>query len=138
MLLDFAKIPATRRPNACLACPPHWNRSDGDPVSPVFKAPVERLREVLVRIAAQELRTHLLCLDVQSRQAEFEQRSRILRFPDTTTVAFEPMGGNRSSLAIFSRARYGYWDFAVNRRRVERWLKALGESLGPTGNAFAP
>lgn len=135
MLLDFATIPARRPPKACLACPESWARPDADVLAPVFAAPLDGLRQAVVAVAAEEARTHLVRLDKQARQAEFEQRSRILGFPDTITVAFEAAGHGGATLAIYSRARYGYYDFGVNRRRVQRWLAALEARLAPAREA---
>ncbi len=43
-------------------------------------------------------------------------------------MAFEAVDG-RATLAIYSHARSGYYDFGVNRRRVRRWLAALRAEL---------
>lgn len=130
MLLDVSTIPARRRPNACFACPASWARPDADIRTPVFDVSVDRLREAVVAIAAAEPRTNLITLDRDARQAEFEQRSRLFGFPDRITVCFEAIPEGGSTLAIFSRARLGYYDFGVNHRRVRRWLVALGAELG--------
>lgn len=130
MLLDFREIPEARKPNDALAAPAHWDRRDADFVTPLFAVPVDRLREAMVRIAAEEPRTHLVHLDKEASQAQFEQSSKIFKFKDIITVAFEPAEGG-STLAIYSRARLGYYDFGVNRRRVRRWLAALEAQLQP-------
>lgn len=54
-------------------------------------------------------------------RAEF--RSRIFGFRDTAEFFF-PEG--ETVIHILSRARTGYWDFGVNRRRIER-IRALFE-----------
>lgn len=130
MLLDFETIPRTRKPNCALALPAHAGRDDADLKSPTFQATVEQLRDAVVSIAAHEPRTHLLHLDREAMQAEFEQSSKIFRFPDTITVAFEAMDATRATLSIYSRARLGYYDFGVNRKRVRRWLDLLAGKLG--------
>jgi uncharacterized protein (DUF1499 family) len=130
MLLDFDSIPRSRKPNSALAVPAHRGRADADLESPVYAATVEQLRDAVVGVAAHEPRTHLLHLDREAMQAEFEQSSKILRFPDTITVAFESVDASRSTLSIYSRARLGYYDFGVNRKRVRRWLDLLAETLG--------
>lgn len=135
MLLDFTTIPARRPPRACLACPRGWSRRDADIITPVFDLTLEQLREAVVAIASAEARTHLIRLDKEASQAEFEQRSRFLGFPDIVTVAFEAAPGGGASLAIYSRARYGYYDFGVNRRRVARWLAALERRVAPAREA---
>jgi uncharacterized protein (DUF1499 family) len=34
-----------------------------------------------------------------------------------------------STLAIYSRSQYGYYDFGANKRRVEKWLEQLVGTL---------
>lgn len=128
MLLDFSTIPTSRKPNDALAVPASWSRRDADFESPVFDVSVQRLREAVVKIAAAEPRTNLLHLDREASQAQFEQSSRLFGFRDLITVAFEAVDGH-ATLAIYSRARSGYYDFGVNRRRVRRWLAALRAEL---------
>ena len=56
------------------------------------------------------------------------QRTALLRFPDYIDVAIQPApGGNGdgSTIAIYSRSRFGYSDLGVNRKRVEDWMAAL-------------
>ncbi len=130
MLLDFEAIPRSRKPNSALALPAHSARDDADLASPVLAARVEQLRDAVVSIAAREPRTHLLHLDREAMQAEFEQSSKVFRFPDTITVAFEPVDATHATLAIYSRARLGYYDFGVNRKRVQRWLDLLADQFG--------
>jgi uncharacterized protein (DUF1499 family) len=130
MLLDFDTIPRERKPNRALALPAHSPRDDADLECPVFPANVEQLRDAVVSIAAREPRTHLLHLDREAMQAEFEQSSKIFRFPDTITVAFEAVDATHATLSIYSRAKLGHYDFGVNRKRVQRWLDLLADKLG--------
>ena len=48
-----------------------------------------------------------------------------MEFPDTIQVDFLSLGENRSTLAIYSRSKYGYSDLGTNRARIERWLSRL-------------
>jgi hypothetical protein len=59
---------------------------------------------------------------LSSRRAVYIQRSPIFGFPDIVTVEFVALGHERCSVAVYSRSRYGGYDFAKNRKRVERWL----------------
>jgi len=54
-----------------------------------------------------------------------EQRSLIFRFPDTIDIAVIAVGSDKSTLAIYSRSRYGRYDLGANGRRVEGWLEQL-------------
>jgi hypothetical protein len=52
-------------------------------------------------------------------------RTRLMRYPDFTSVRLEPAeGGTR--LVAFARSRFGGNDWGVNRARLDRWLAALG------------
>ena len=59
----------------------------------------------------------------------------VLGFPDIVTVEFVALGSDRSSIALYSRSRYGRSDFGKNRRRVEHWLSQLPQSVQPQNAA---
>ena len=54
----------------------------------------------------------------------YETRSRFWGFPDYTSLWIE--AGEPSLLVIRSTARFGDYDFGVNRARIDTWLKTLG------------
>lgn len=124
----FDRPPLRRTANQHLALPPGF-RSTAAPhaTSPVFEVDAERLAAALRAVAAGEPRVTLRRSDAATRQSEYVVRSRVFRLPDIVTVQLAPLGPDRSSLAIYSRARYGVYDFGVNRRRVEAWLARLTE-----------
>jgi uncharacterized protein (DUF1499 family) len=63
------------------------------------------------------------------------QYSRLFRFPDLVRAEMVAIAPERSSLAIDSRARFGWWDFGVNRRRVLRWVHDLQQVIPNHGAA---
>ena len=120
--------------NAFLACPPGYCAlTDATPV-PVFNIPADRLEMYWNEIV--DLEPRLTPVETEPRHHGFVyiQRSALFRFPDVITVELVALAPNRSSLAIYSRSRYGRSDFGVNRRRVLRWLSRLQRMVGPTGN----
>ena len=95
--------------------------------APAFSADLDSLRRALRQAAAAEPKTVLLA--EEGGCLRFRARSRLFGFPDHIDVQLlEPEPG-RVSLAIFSRARYGLYDFGVNRRRARRWLRAVEAAL---------
>ena len=54
------------------------------------------------------------------------QRSRLMRYPDYISVKFIALENDRSTLAIYSRSRFGRSDLGVNKARIKAWIKALG------------
>jgi hypothetical protein len=119
-----------------LAPPPHPRPQmpPRDPATdvavPVFALPVERLAHSWRQMLAGEPEIFPVDSDPQARRVTLIQRTPLLRFPDIVTVELVALEDDRSSLAIYSRARYGRGDFGVNRRRVLRWLDRVKEIAG--------
>lgn len=119
--VDPLTAPDTGRPNAWRVLP-----EGGDAVAPVFDLPPVALAARLDAIALAEPRTRRLAGSPEALHATYVQRSRLWGFPDYVSVRVLDAGEGRSTLAIFSRARFGQSDLGVNRARVEKWLAALG------------
>jgi len=112
-------------PNAYLACPPGYCAVAGAVPSPVFARGADELYRDWTLVVAREPRVTVLSAEPSRRRITLIQRSAVLRFPDIVTAEIVALGAERSSLAVYSRARYGRYDFGVNRRRVELWLSRL-------------
>lgn len=108
-----------------LACPAGYCSTDAAITSPVFDQPWSRLLEYWKEVISAEKRLTSVAADSDSRRFVYIQRSPTFRFPDVITVEFLSLGPARSSIAIYSRSRYGYYDFDKNRKRVEKWLVLL-------------
>ena len=93
--------------------------------SPNFELPVEALKKRWMIMIAGQPRIENRRADDEAMQYDFIQRTKILRFPDIITVRFIALENRRSTLAIFSRSRYGRRDFGVNKKRVCDWLDAI-------------
>ena len=124
----FATLTPSQRPNWYLVCPESYCAAAPHRSSPVFDEPASSLRDRWMRMVARHPRIRLISEDVDGLQFVFEQRSLVLRFPDTITVRFIALDGGRATLAIYSRSHYGYGDFGVNRQRIESWLASLSDS----------
>jgi len=82
------------------------------------------LLSTLDAVAASAPRTRRLAGSVSEGRITYVSRSRLLGFPDYTTVqVIETPDG--ASLAVFARLRFGRKDFGVNRARVQEWLFQL-------------
>jgi uncharacterized protein (DUF1499 family) len=126
-------IAALRGPlaaNAFLACPPGYCAVAEAAASPVFAVSADRLAEYWTQMIAAEPRLVQVAAEPGQRRSVLIQRSALFRFPDLVTVEFVALAPDRSSLALYSPARYGRSDFGVNRRRVLRWLSRLQQIAG--------
>jgi uncharacterized protein (DUF1499 family) len=118
-----------------LFCPPGYCPAAEAIASPVFPLPWERLREYWTEVISGEKRVETIVSDPDNRRFVYIQHSPTFRFPDIITVEFVQLGPNRSSIAIYSRSRYGSYDFGKNRKRVGKWLALLAKMAQP---AIAP
>jgi uncharacterized protein (DUF1499 family) len=107
--------------NAFLACPPDYCQAMAAS-SPIFSLPAARLVQLWTQMMTGEPRIVIVTDEPQQHRLVIIQRTPLLRFPDIVTVEFVAIDDNRSSLAVYSRARYGSGDFGTNRRRVLAWL----------------
>jgi hypothetical protein len=114
-----------------LACPPGYCSAAGSVTSPVFDLPWDRLHEYWIELISGQKRMVTLAADPDALRFVYIQHSPIFRFPDIITVEFVPLGPMRSSIAIYSRSRYGEYDFGKNRKRVGRWLVLLQRVARP-------
>lgn len=74
----------------------------------------------LNQIALDFPRTKLLAGSVEEGRITYVTRTKIIGFPDYTTVELQ-----NDQLLIFARLRFGGSDFGVNRDRIDQWLRAL-------------
>ena len=136
--LDFSTLKKPRKPNTYLKSPQDYAEYPPKTVSPIFELDMPTLAARFEKVALGEPRVEKL----SSRnigadlQVDYVQCSKLIGYPDTITVRFIDLGEGRSTLAIFSRAHYGYRDFGVNEARVRDWMRKLDHALSvPEKNA---
>jgi hypothetical protein len=79
----------------------------------------------LDRAAQSEPRTTRLAGSVDEGRITYVTRSRIMGFPDYTTIGV--YGAEPAYLEIWGRLRFGRSDLGVNAARVGRWRAAAAE-----------
>jgi hypothetical protein len=124
-------LPSPLPKGSFLACPANYCSAAEAVASPVFDLPWERLDEYWIEIVSGEKRMVSVAADPDARQFVYIQHSPTFRFPDIITVEFVLLASDRSSIAIYSRSRYGGYDFGKNRKRVEKWLVLLQRVAQP-------
>jgi len=131
---EVVSIPELRSPlprTSFLACPSGYCSAAEAVTSPVFDLPWDRLRDYWIETISSEARVARVAADLGPGRYVYIQHSPLLRFPDIVTVELIPLGPGRSSIALYSRSRYGEYDFAKNRKRVEKWLFLLQKIARP-------
>jgi uncharacterized protein (DUF1499 family) len=128
--IDFESLERGPAPNQYLVAPAGFGSARVDAEAPSFALTPEQLRDRWVAALDGMPRVKMLSADADRLQYNFEERSRLVGFPDTITVRFLPDAGGGSTLAVYSRSHYGYSDLGANEKRVKRWL-ALLDSAAP-------
>ena len=100
---------------------------DGHP--PVFAVDAVTLASAFDRAVKKEERVEILAGSAADGFVTYIQRSALFGFPDYVSVRFIDLDAEGSTLAIFSRARYGHSDLGVNEKRVARWIDATTREL---------
>jgi uncharacterized protein (DUF1499 family) len=121
-MLDFAELQPRKRPNWYLVAPPglcrHATPHRAAPVFPFDRASlITRVHTLLSR----EPQIAVLESSADGGRMRLVQRTPIMRWPDYVDIAVLDAEGG-STLAIYSRSKFGYRDFGANRKRVEGWL----------------
>jgi uncharacterized protein (DUF1499 family) len=126
-------LPACPTSPTCVSSLAPDSRHHVEPLA--FSGPAEdaraRLRAAILaepgaRIVADTERPGQTGVRIEIR-AEF--RSRLVGFVDDLTCVIEDGG----VIQVRAAARVGFWDFAVNRNRVERIRQVFGQAFEGTG-----
>ncbi len=126
--MDLRDIERARSPNDALACPAGVCRAQPDFESPIFSLNRTDLLARAKTVITAEPRTELVGENPALNQLVFVKRSALFRFPDTVWVQGTEVATG-TSLIVYSRSNYGYWDMGVNRNRVRAWLEKLKRSI---------
>jgi len=118
--IDPLKAKLPNRPNAFLMLPD----SAKNP-SQVFDKDAKTLALAFDSLALSKPHVQRLAGDPADLFTTYIARTPLMRFPDYISVRAVDLGNGRAALAIFSRARFGYSDRGVNRKRILAWLAAL-------------
>lgn len=95
----------------------------GDTMPRVFQMSPEDLARRIDQVARAD-GAELLAGSVEGQHMTYLTRTRLMGYPDYTSLLIEPAGEGAMLLA-FARARFGRSDMGVNRARLDRWLTAL-------------
>ncbi len=101
-----------------------------DAVAPVWSVSVDELASTFDSLVTADARVDVIAGSAADGHVTYVQRSKTMAYPDYISVRFIDLGDGTSTLAAFSRARYGYSDLGVNKQRLERWVGDVTAQLG--------
>ncbi|SLN18245.1 DUF1499 domain-containing protein [Roseisalinus antarcticus] len=104
----------------------------GNQAAPVWAADPAEVLAAVDAVAMATPRTTRLAGSVADGRISYVTRTRIMGFPDYTTVTARSAPGG-ATLTMLARQRFGSDDLGVNRARLEGWLAALSDRLDQAG-----
>ena len=127
--VNFKEMKLPDSPNKFLVCPHDYCNDTANVVSKTYDVSVGQLKKDWEGVIKKQVRVKHLETSADKMQDQYVQRSRIFRFPDYVDVRFIPLDENKSTIAIYSRSKFGHSDLGVNKARIEKWLKELNELI---------
>lgn len=125
--IDFQQLSLPTSPNYALACPADYCQGKAMLAVPIFAINKADLESITKEIMTQQPRTEFI--KGSSKQVIYVQRSYVFAFKDFIHIEFLPLGAQQSSVMILSRAQTGYYDFGVNKRRVQQLVEAIAAQV---------
>ena len=125
--INFNHLTLPKKPNHALMCPKNVCNIQAHLNSPCYEINVKTLKETLKNYFQSQPRYTLV--SESNEQLQYTQHSLIFKFPDIITVQFYAYNKYQSTLAILSYAKYGYYDFGVNEKRILNIVKYLKTKL---------
>lgn len=122
---DPLEIVTSDTPNAFRMAPENSTKERIDVIAPIYSEPAVVMAEAFDEFVLRQRATVRIAGLPQEGLVTYVQRSEKLKIPDYISVKFIDLEGGTSTIAIYSRSRYGYADLGVNQARVERWVETL-------------
>jgi len=126
---NFQQLTLPGIPTYYLVCPKDYCNVIPDGISPVYPVSAENLFNAFNQIVARERYTHFIYSMPEQGQFELTARSMV-GLPNDVAVQFIALSDTTSTIAIYSKSRYGIFDFGGNKRRINAWLSALNSMVG--------
>lgn len=127
--INFTQSILTSKPNQYLACPADHCGDTPHLVSPVFQVNRDQALDLWDNMMAGKTQFERLNDRDKPDQRQYVERTELMRFPDRISVQFLALSPATSSVAIYSRSKYGYSDLGVNEARVAALMAQFGAKL---------
>ncbi len=123
--VDFKNLVLPKTPNYYLICPTDYCSVTPNKIAPIFHESLQIVQKKWNEIISKQPRIQLLYSNRQQNTMTYIQRSKLFRFPDYIYVRLIALSNDQTTIALYSRSKYGHSDFGVNKKRLQQWLQLL-------------
>ncbi len=134
--LQNLTLPSTN--NYYLICPKGFCNVQPNEYTPIYNVSAEDLFNAWNQMLAKQLYVNIIGTIPAKAQYIYVQKSQFFGFPDYITVQFIAVSDNSSTLAVYSRSRYGLYDFGINKKRLQSWIAQLNQIVQNMPPSTAP
>ncbi len=113
------------KPNSYRVAPPALTEEFVNLPAPVYTANPTLMAKAFDDFVLRQSKTIRIDGSPEEGWMTYVQRSQRLNFPDYISVKFIDLNGGNSTVAIYSRSRFGHSDMGVNEARVKAWMGSL-------------
>lgn len=136
--VDPLEVPQSPTPNAFRVALPDFTQQPIALIAPIYASDAATLAIAFDSFVIGQPRVERVAGTAQEGWLTYVQRTPQLQFPDYISVRFYDLGDTeKSTVAIYSRSRYGYGDQGVNEARVRAWLTSLDTFVDADASAAA-
>lgn len=124
--IDPLEALPSETPNTYRVAIPELTRHLVDEAASVYAVDARTLAAAFDAFVVNQPRVERVAGSVDEAWITYVQRTPQLLLPDYISVRFYDVDdAGRSTVAIYSRSRYGYGDLGVNEARVKAWLESI-------------
>jgi len=128
----------TVKPHSFRMAPPGLTTEVVDLPSPVYSANPTLMAKAFDDFVLSQSKTTRIAGSPEEGWMTYVQKSQRWGFPDYISVKFIDLNGGKSTIAIYSRSRFGHSDMGVNEARVRRWVSTLQSFVEDPENVEEP
>ncbi len=123
--IDPLTVERPSSPNTYFVAPQGMVEAQVDREAPVYAVPAAIMAKAFNDYVLTQPNALVVDGQVEGLWLTYVQRTPTLKMPDYITVKFIDLEDGKSTIAIYSRSRFGYGDMGVNKARVDTWLQSL-------------
>ena len=136
--VDPLEVEQSPTPNAFRVAIPDFTDQPVALTAPIYAVDAATLAIAFDTFVIGQPRVERVAGTPQEGWLTYVQRTPQLQFPDYISVRFYDLDGTENStIAIYSRSRYGYGDQGVNEARITGWLTSIESFIDAEATAAA-
>lgn len=126
---NLQSLTLSKYPNYYLICPQNYCNVTPNENSPEYPVSADDLFNAWNLMISQEQNVTVLDSVPSRGQYDYIAKTSAFGFPNIVTVQFIALTDTSSTIAVYSRSKFGFYDFGLNKKRLQKWMQQLNISV---------